>query len=129
MATFVPTTPLLTTDQASVQLAKTVVETSPGVFALNTISGGGTQIKFPIQFNKLGDIPLSSFTKLSSNSWGYSPDSTAIIIHNKSTLSLQFEGFYTMSFNDTILLGLPKGDLKYISYLYEPVGLPGYDSL
>lgn len=67
MSTFVPTIPLLVQD---VSISKTTVETSPGVFALNTVGGGGggTSAWTPADVNEIisntvyDDGALNKFT-------------------------------------------------------------------
>lgn len=134
MSTFIPAIPLLTADDSTTKLAKTVVETSPGVFALNTVGGGGgSQIPI-IKFNKFNGTLLSEFKK----SYGiyYYPNSSAytsyIEILNKELNIISLNAAKTSSFTLENGSALVYRQRNYDSSLvtitlpfnYQPVGLP-----
>ena len=57
MSTFRPTVPLLVEDAV---MSKTVVESSPGVYAINTLSGGGGGVEVAQIAESVGEKTDSS---------------------------------------------------------------------
>lgn len=143
MSTFIPAIPLLTADESTTKLAKTVVETSPGVFALNTVGGGGGSEVTLVRYNKIIDIELSKFVKTELYGGGYRyyvsnypKDYNMWIVKPTDDLPLykvhiedyyspinQYTGLVYLKNNDTIVYIGGSNDV-IIPFNYIPIGLP-----